>query len=95
MMISLQNYIIEQLDTENIKWKVDVWMKNHPEEVAAFNKVIQPWVTTRQLADADVEEFMNSIPDIRGFISFMTDEISDTGIHDADFETIKNIVKQF
>ena len=41
MMKSLHNYIIEQLDTENVNWKVDVWMKNHPEEVAAFNKVME------------------------------------------------------
>lgn len=44
-MKNLKYYIKEELDTDNIFWKLSMWFRNHEDEREEFNKLIEMYKT--------------------------------------------------
>ncbi len=90
-MKQLSSFINEELEKDLLQYKVNVWLRQHPEETSLWDNACQSWQTTRQIDDDAVQQFVNGT-DIRAFVDFMNDNINDADVHADDISIIKKII---
>lgn len=90
-MKQLNKFISEELEKDLLQYKVNVWLRQHPDELSLWDNACQSWQTTRQIDDNAVQQFANGT-DVRAFVDFMNDSINDTDVHADDISIIKKII---
>lgn len=90
-MKELNKFIHEELEKDLLQYKINVWLRQHPDESSLWDNACQLWQTTRQIDDDAVQQFVDGT-DVRAFIDFMDDSIDDTNVHADDISIIKKII---
>ena len=90
-MKGLREYIKESLEKDELSYKVNTWLQSRPQERELWDNACKSWKETRQTDNDAIRKFMDGT-DVRGFVDFMNDEVSNDGVHPDDFETIKKII---
>lgn len=90
-MKELNKFIHEELEKDLLQYKINVWLRQHPDESSLWNNACHLWQTTRQIDDGAVQQFVDGT-DVRAFIDFMDDSIDDTNVHADDISIIKKII---
>lgn len=90
-MKRLNEFIREELEIDLLQYKINVWLRQHPDESSLWDNACQSWQTTRQIDDDAVQQFANGT-DVRAFVDFMNDSINDTDVHADDISIIKKII---
>lgn len=78
-MKTLNKYIQESLDLDNLSWKLDFWFKDNPTDQSHFNTILNTYYN-----GITKEEIETQINDLQFAIEGLMDFINDTITHLPD-----------
>lgn len=92
-MISFHNYISEQLDNDNLRFKISSWFSGDADACERFNTFCDDCKMKHGVDEDALREYYNSFADADGFVDYVNDNI---GQEEADYyDAFKNIVRAF
>lgn len=75
-MISLKEYITENIDTDNLVWKIEVYFKKHKDQYAKFVNLVKKFEEKHGLSDEEINDFLNkSNLNLKKFIDFISEDV--------------------
>ena len=80
-MRTLQEYIKEELDEDNLIWKIETWFRKKPSEYKQFTDIVNKCIADRVVSKDNLENYLkNTNIKLKPFIDFLDDDIygSDT-----------------
>ena len=91
-MKSLSNYILEQLDVENIKVKVGSWFRSDEAGRKKFDDFVINCKTNHKIAPEELDEYYSTFTNCREFVDFVNDDIN--GTNQTDYrDSFMNIIR--
>ena len=80
-MISLKEYILENIDTENLVWKIETYFKKKPDQYKQFVNLVKKYQENYNLSDEDITSFLEkSKVDLKKFIDFISEDVTNENI---------------
>lgn len=92
-MKDLSLYIKENIDIDNIIYKVDSWFQSDENGLSAFNSFCSKCREQHRVDDNELETFYNSFNRSKEFVDYINDNIDDGEVDYKD--AFCNIVKSF
>ena len=80
-MRTLQEYIKEELDEDNLIWKIETWFRKKPSEYKQFTHIVDKCIADRVVSKENLEAYLKDTNiKLKPFIDFLDDDIygSDT-----------------
>jgi hypothetical protein len=83
-MKDIKRYIIEsiktvneELDTDNLLWKINMWFRKKPAEYKEFIEIVKKCIENKTVTKELLEEFVNTKKfKLKQFIDFLDDDIN-------------------
>lgn len=93
-MKSLSNYILEQLDIENINVKVGSWFRSDEASRKKFDDFVINCKANHKIASDELDEYYSTFTNSKEFVDFINDDID--GINTSDYkDSFINIIRQY
>lgn len=77
-MKSLQEYIYEELDIDNILWLIDTWFNNKESEATEFIDIITRYNTENKKTINDIKQILSGTlleKNLREFVNFVYNDV--------------------
>jgi uncharacterized protein YjgD (DUF1641 family) len=76
-MISLKDYILENIDPDNLVWKIEVYFKNHKDQYTKFVNLTKKFEENHGLTDDEINDFLDkSKLNLKKFIDFISEDVT-------------------
>ena len=80
-MITLKRYILENIDSDNLLWKIETYFKNKKEQYNYFVELTKKFETQHNISDDDINDFIEkSSINLKKFIDFISEDIENINI---------------
>ena len=84
----------EELDTDNLLWKVEMWFRNKPTEYKEFINVVKECIKNKTVTKELLEDFINNKKfKLKQFIDFLDDDIHNTSDTKDYFYLLKKVIE--
>lgn len=92
-MISFHNYITEQLDNNNLSFKIGSWFKNDEDALGQFTSFCASCREKHGIDEDALKAYYDGFTDADGFVDYVNDNI---GQEEPDYyDAFRNIVRAF
>ena len=94
-MKDIRTYIKENLDEENLIWKIETYFKRKPEQYKAFTKIVQKCKQDMVVTKENVEAYFKDTDiKIKPFVHFLDEEINtENDINKDYYYCLSKIIK--
>lgn len=80
-MICLKDYILENIDVDNLTWKIEVYFKRHKDQYTKFVNLVKKFEEKHGLSDDEINEFLEkSRLNLKKFIDFISEDVENETI---------------
>lgn len=80
-MINLKDYILENIDTDNLVWKIEVYFKKHKDQYTKFVNLTKKFEEQHGLSDEEINDFLDkSHINLKKFIDFISEDVETENI---------------
>ena len=84
----------EELDTDNLLWKVEMWFRNKPTEYKEFINIVKECIKNKTVTKELLEDFINNKKfKLKQFIDFLDDDIHNTNDTKDYFYLLKKVIE--
>lgn len=84
----------EELDTDNLLWKVEMWFRNKPTEYKEFINIVKECIKNKTVTKELLEDFINNKKfKLKQFIDFLDDDIHNTSDTKDYFYLLKKVIE--
>lgn len=80
-MITLKRYILENIDSDNLLWKIETYFKNKKEQYNYFVELTKKFEEQHNISDDDINDFIEkSSINLKKFIDFISEDVENINI---------------